>query len=460
MSTVEDTGSLATPDFSFFHRMYIRSTLLLKRFIQTMTTLSTHLGASISAASADNAERQGIGRLLDNSAVNEENVMDCYRLETLRRMKETGQNVFLCVQDTTGVSYGQREKTVGLGEYNGTKAKGLLTHSALLLTPSGLPLGLLYQKTWAREPKPKGQRKVSRPYAEKENYRWTEAAQASATAVPKEMKLIHIGDREADYFEFLYLLEQDKQSYVVRSVQNRILEGEGIGLWDKVRSQPAAGEIRASIPRDTRRGVPARETKLAIRFASGTVQVTTHLQQKGYAPLSCTLIHVTEVTPMEGQEPIEWFLITNVPTTNAEEAAEKVAWYVQRWKIERFHYILKSGCEVEKLQERHADRLKKLILMYSIIAVQIQHLTYLARQQPDAPYTEVISEEEWHVLYRIAYKTKTLPKQPATVNDVVLALAKLGGFLGRKSDGDPGAKVIWKGLQAFRTVFESYGFLL
>ncbi|MFD0715928.1 hypothetical protein ACFQ0N_28865, partial [Paenibacillus sp. GCM10027626] len=82
----------------------------------------------------------------------------------------------------------------------------------------------------------------------------------------------------------------------------------------------------------------------------------------------------------------------------------------------RFHYILKSGCEVEKLQEKHADRLKKLILFYSIIAVQIQQLTYLARQQPEASCTEVMSEEEWQVLYRIAYKTNTLPAQPPTLH--------------------------------------------
>lgn len=134
---------------------------------------------------------------------------------------------------------------------------------------------------------------------------------------------------------------------------------EGIGLWDKVRAQPVAGEIRVSIPRDTRRGLPARETTLALRFIHDTVQVTKHLRQKGYSPLSCTLIHVTEVTPLEGHEPIEWFLITNAPTTHAQEAAERVAWYVQRWKIERFHYILKRGCEVEKLQAHHAERPKK-----------------------------------------------------------------------------------------------------
>ncbi|MFD0717718.1 IS4 family transposase, partial [Paenibacillus sp. GCM10027626] len=306
----------------------------------------------------------------------EENVMDCYRQETLRQMKQTGETVFLCIQDTTGISYAKREKTPGLGEYNDSHAKGLLAHTALLTTTSGLPLGLLHQKIWARFPQPK-QRKVSRPYEEKENFKWTEAARASAAAVPANLKLIHVGDREADFFEFLHLLQEEGQSYVVRSMQNRITEEEETRLWDKVRAQPSAGEIRVAIPRDTRRGVPARETTLAIRFVTDTVQVPAHLKQKGagYPPLSCTLIHVKEVTPLAGQEPIEWFLVTNVPTANADEAAEKVEWYVQRWKIERFHYILKSGCEVEKLQEKHADRLKKLILFYSIIAVQIQQLT-------------------------------------------------------------------------------------
>lgn len=459
--SLSTTYSLLQPQFHYFRKMYIHSTRVLNRFINTLTTLSRSPGASIAAASANAAEAKAIYRLLQNPELNEENVMDCYRHETLRQMQQTGETVFLCVQDTTGISYVKHEKTVGLGEHNDKNSKGLLAHTALLMTTSGLPLGLLHQQIWARFPQPK-QRKVSRPYEEKENYKWTEAARASAAAVPANIKLVHIGDREADFFEFLHQLQEEGQSYVVRSVQNRITDVEGARLWDKTRSQPAAGEIRVSIPRDTRRNVAARETTLSVRFASDTVKVPDHLQQKnaGYQPLSCTLIHVREETTPEGLEPIEWYLITNMVIADMEEAAEKVAWYVQRWKIERFHYILKSGCEVEKLQERHADRLKKLILFYSIIAVQIQQLTYLARQQPDTSCTDVMSDEEWKVLYRIAHKTNILPAQPPTLNEAVLALAKLGGFLGRKSDGDPGAKVLWKGLQAFRTVFESYRYLM
>lgn len=462
MTMQTHTPSLAEPDFSFFKRMRLSCGRIVKRVIQTMTTLARHPELPISAASADKAEAKAIYRMLGNPSLTEEVILDAYRKETLNQMKASGESVFLCVQDTTEIDYGVREKTTGLGEFRSAKSKGLLAHSALVLTTSGLPQGLLHQKIWARDPAMKGKRTVSRPYEEKESYKWTEAAKASTQGLPATTRLIHIGDREADFFEFLHGLEQDEQSYVVRAVQNRISETDGGRMWDKVCAQPEALRIVVSIPRDTRQETPARETTLAIRYGSDAVKIPNHLKYKGagYAPLSSTVIHVVEVTPLLDQEPIEWFLLTNMPLTSEEEAYEKVDWYVKRWQIERFHYILKSGCGVEKLQQHDAEKLRKLILMYSIIALGLQRLTYLSRLNPDVPCTQVMSEDEWQVLYRIANKTKSLPAKPPTLQESVLALAKLGGFLGRKSDGAPGVKVLWRGLQVFRNVLDTYRFLL
>lgn len=450
-----------TPDFSFLQRMPLSCGRTLNRLIRTLTTLSQAPSASISAASADEAEARAIYRLLQNPILTESDLTEAFRQETVKQMKETGESVFLCVQDTTEINYSKREKTPGLGECRAKHSKGLLLHSALALTTSGLPIGLLHQKIWTRDLSLKETRKVERPYEEKESYKWTEAAQASVEAVPENLKLIHVGDREADFFEFLSQLEQDKQSYVVRALQNRITEDESKRVWDEVRQQPEAGRIQVSIPRDSRKGTPRRETTLALRFRTDTVRVPNHLKRKGgFTPIPCTVIQVLELTPLAGEEPLEWLLWTNLPLNTVEDAAEKVAWYVQRWKIERFHYILKSGCEVEKLQARQADRLRKLLLMYSMIAVRLQHVTYAAREWPEAPCTVVMDDEEWQVLYRIARQTRKLPKTPPPLNEAVRDLAKLGGFLGRKSDGDPGAKVIWKGMQALRTVLDSYRFLM
>ena len=98
--------------------------------------------------------------------------------------------------------------------------------------------------------------------------------------------------------------------------------------------------------------------------------------------------------------------------------------------------------------------------MYSIIAIQILSITYLARKTPDASCEEILEEQEWKVLYRIVNKTSDLPAVVPTIKESVAYLAKLGGFLGRKGDGDPGVKVIWKGLKELRIVMKHYKFLL
>ena len=184
-----------------------------------------------------------------------------------------------------------------------------------------------------------------------------------------------------------------------------------------------------------------------------------HSQYGAQHSLALTFILVREIDAPEGLEPITWYLGTTLDVNNAEEAAEKVSWYVQRWKIERFHYVLKQGCAVEELQARSAEILSKEILMYSIIAVRLLHLTYAARQTPNVLCDTVFDPEEWQVLYCIANKSKQPPQIAPTIQEAVRYLAKLGGFAGRKSDGDTGVKVIWKGYNVLQTVLNHYAFI-
>jgi hypothetical protein len=94
---------------------------------------------------------------------------------------------------------------------------------------------------------------------------------------------------------------------------------------------------------------------------------------------------VKEEYPPRGLEPIEWFLTTNEEVKTTEQAFEKVRYYVQRWKIERFHHVLKSGCNIEKIQERDMEKTKTLIMTYSVISVFIMNPTYIARVNPELP---------------------------------------------------------------------------
>jgi hypothetical protein len=139
-------------------------------------------------------------------------------------------------------------------------------------------------------------------------------------------------------------------------------------------------------------------------------------------------------------------MATSEPVNSAEEAYEYVGYYIQRWKIERFHYVLKSGCAIEKLQERSIDKSTALILMYSIIAVMILNTTYIGRLKPELPCSYLLGEDEWKLLYRIANKVKKEPKKPYTIKEAVDYLGRLGGPKRAPSDGPPGVKTIWIGL--------------
>ena len=446
-----------------FKNLGINCGRTINRFIRTIITLSKKINESIAAASDSKAEAKAIYRLINNEKITEEVVLNAHRKATIQHMKESGEPIVLSIQDTTMLNYTSHAKTEGLGDFGaGPNDRGLIVHSALAVTTQGVAFGLLDQKIWTRDPAERGKRneKRQKPIEEKESFKWLESMDKSQLGIAEGIRLVHVGDREADVYEFFDHAIANDQDFLVRVVQNRKTT-EACKLFDKVKNEPSAGEIIVEIPRDTRRNVPMRTTTLDIKYCRVNVlaPASTLKKFRKNASVALSILCVKEINPPEGMEPIEWYLATNMNIANVDEAMERVNWYVHRWKIERFHYILKNGCEIEELQNRKAERLQKLILMYSIISVRILSMTYLARQKPKTPCTELMEEQEWKVLYCIADKTSKVPTTIPTMKEVVAYLAKLGGFLGRKGDGEPGAKVIWKGLNELNIVLEHYKYL-
>jgi hypothetical protein len=126
--------------------------------------------------------------------------------------------------------------------------------------------------------------------------------------------------------------------------------------------------------------------------------------------------------------------------------------YAQRWKVETYHYVLKSGCGVEELQLHHAERIERALALYTVVAWRLLYMTYVARQAPQMPCTAILEEEEWRLLYVVSSRRgAALPQTPPTVREAVRRIATLGGFQGRKGDGEPGVQCIWTG---FRRLME------
>lgn len=162
-----------------------------------------------------------------------------------------------------------------------------------------------------------------------------------------------------------------------------------------------------------------------------------------------TAILAWEENPPDRVEPIEWLLLTNLAVVSAEEAQEKVQWYVCRWQIEIYFRILKSGCRVEELQLQERDRLEVALALYMIIAWRVLYLIMLGRTLPELSCEAVLAPEEWKAVYLVTQKKKP-PSHPPVLQDVLVMIAKLGGFLARKADGLPGPKALWIGLQRTR----------
>jgi len=231
---------------------------------------------------------------------------------------------------------------------------------------------------------------------------------------------------------------------LIRANQDRLLsEGQG-HLWQYVKAQSVSGIQRVGVLRRGKR--PVREAELEIRFAQVTLQPPELKPKLG--ELTLWAIVAEEVnSAAEVKEPIKWWLLTTLMVETFEQAVEKLDWYAKRWGIEVYHRTLKSGCKIEERQLGSADRIEACLAIDLVVAWRIFHLAKLGRELPDVPCTVFFEEAEWKAL--AIYKTQypLPPENPPTLREAMHMVASLGGFLGRKSDGEPGTKSLWLGLQ-------------
>ena len=153
-----------------------------------------------------------------------------------------------------------------------------------------------------------------------------------------------------------------------------------------------------------------------------------------------------ENTP-DNAQPIDWLVLTTIAVEDFEQASQKVQWYAKRWSIEVFHRTLKSGCRLEDRRLSQADRIETCLALDMVVAWRICHLVKLGREVPELPCDLYFEEAEWKALVVYSTKNPVAPDQPPAVGKVIRMIAKLGGFLGRKSDGEPGTQTLWRGMQ-------------
>jgi hypothetical protein len=408
------------------------------------------------SAACGSGLRQAGSRIFGAEQMSGEKLLAGHVEQTIQRCQ--AQAEVIVAQDTTDVNYTTHKGTRGLGPINSNlDSRGLLLHTALALTTEGVPVGLLSQGSWARDPATFGTaaQRRRRPVVEKESQKWLTGLQRVAAALPDGPRVVLVQDREADVFAFLAVPRPAHIALIVRVCQPRRVEVEaGVeggprNVFEAARQAPGLGQVRVQGPRKP--GQPEREAVLAL--AARAVRVKAPQRRSADVPAASQalwVVRATEIAPPAGCPPIEWILLTTLAVESFAAAWRCVHHYALRWRVERFHYTLKQGCTVERLQFEEAHTLRNALALYSIVAWRLLWLTYTARQQPQAPATEVFPSLELQVL------EQATQAPVASAREAIRAIAQLGGFPANPSAKEPGVKVLWRGLRRLEAMVEGW----
>ncbi len=371
-------------------------------------------------------------RFFDNDEVEWEAILEPHWRQTERRM--AAYPVVLCLQDTTELDFNARRVT-GLGPLSYEAQRGMYLHPTYAVTPGRVPLGVLDAWMWAREPKDAQGKRGGM----KESRRWIEGYERvaeTASSLP-HTRLVYVADREADMIALMVRAQElgTPADWLIRSTHDRALP-EGAKLWATASVGEALGEIAFTM--GSRHGVRARPVRQHVWLRR------IELPAGDGRSVAATCLVAREFDAPAGVKPIEWRLLTNREATTLAQAIELIDWYRARWEIEILFNVLKNGCRVEALQLGAIERLERALAMFLVVAWRIGYLMRKGRACPDLDAELFFDPAE----IRGAYLLTEL-KQPARpkLNEVLRLIARLGGFLARKGDGEPGAKAIWLGLK-------------
>lgn len=376
---------------------------------------------------------KGCYRFLDREDMNHQKLQSGH-YDYVRQEAIASKGKVLFIQDGSELLYNSHKWTAGLGPTGDSCGNGLLFHSCLAVKfEENQPkvIGLSAQEAWIREEDPKVDKK--KMVEDSESEVWQKMLERTGP-VPEECNWITVGDRASDIFSLVESLKKLGYGCVLRTKHNRkiFVEGEEQNLKEYMRSLPMMAEKQ----RTTRATQDHSSYEQTLKISWSTAEMLSPKAEKEKRSIQGFYVRVWS----EEDPNIEWILFTLSPVTSREEALEIVYIYELRWIIEEYHKCLKTGCKIEEAQLRTADRLLNLFGILGVIATQLLQLRDVSRIKPEDHAEQHVDPLSVEVIRR-EYKLKGV----ITVKEFWRRVAMLAGFLGRKSDGNPGWQKIWKG---------------
>lgn len=352
----------------------------------------------------------------------------------------------LCIQDTSDISFTHHAAIEGLSKLGNGHGQGFLLHSTLAVVPQARPLilGLLHQEIYYRKPKPKSETKKERHARKRESDLWINSLKAVGNPL-STTQYIDVMDRGADIYRVIQESISQGHDFIIRAAYNRRLISERKKLLDLIRDTKPIGTIRLAVKKRLQQKKRLAKLKVAIK----KVTMPPPYPMRDSSPVVCTIVYAGEKKPPKGQKPIEWVLLTSLDISTLQDACKVIDWYAMRWIIEEYHKCLKTGCRFEQRQLKSSTRLERLMGFLAVVALRLLQLKEQMKNGqllakcyvPDLPL-EVLSK-------KISKDTETI-----TLRQFWIEVAKMGGFLARKSDGDPGWITIWRGWNDLQNMCE------
>jgi hypothetical protein len=444
----------------------------IQRAVQIASAMARDPMASIPKQMGGTAATKATYRFLESAKTSYEHLMRPHLSQTREQMQEKKR--LLLIQDMTEVDYAHHPKTQGLGPIGNGRHQGYLLQSVLAVEPSRRQVqGIAAQEPFLRQPAPEGETSAQRDKRkEKESEVWQRQVEEIGRP-PEGCQWIHTGDRGSDIFQFLRTCLKLGGDFLVRAKHDRrvdLLVDQGETplpagarrygkqrpkghdapqhLFEVVRSWTASGERTLHLDGNHKR--KERDAHLLMSWGTLRLWPPDGEAGKGEVPLVVTVVRTWEPEPPEGEEALEWLLLTSVQVENEEQAWERVEWYQMRWIVEDYHQCLKTGCQIEARHMQTYEGLRTVLGFLAPLAVRLLQLRAVAREQPDQPAQDVLPPDVVRVVAHLAH----VAPSRLTVQKCWHRIAQAGGFLGRKGDGEPGWKTLWLGWLHIQTLLE------
>lgn len=384
-------------------------------------------------------------RFLDNSSVNYGSLILPHFRET-RTTTEQHETV-LCIHDTSDINFGMSSQIDGFSQVGKGLSKGFLLHSSLAVVSSPSPkvLGLLNQEIYYRKEKPKNESKKSRYCREKESDLWINALRAIG-APQGSTKYIDIMDRGADIYRVMEESILLRHDFIIRAAYNRNLFTEEKKLFDLVRDAVPQGTAGLLV----RKSQQHKKRIAKLKVASKEIVIRPPYPFQNNPPLKCIMVYAKERRPPKNEDPIEWFILSSLDGSSFEKSCRIIDMYAMRWIIEEYHKCLKTGCRLEERQLKNSERIERLMGFLSIVALRLLQI----KEQVKSDKRQLARDHIDSLTLQLLEKRNSRDTTSMTLRDFWIEVAKIGGFLARKSDGDPGWITIWRGWNELQKLCE------